>query len=244
MFLLHERTRKSLCKLGFLALCLLPTCAVALWAASRNGDFHRAACEAELSRLLRLQVTLGDVAHPEPGVVCYTDFVITHPETGAQIASAASIEVRDSGPAISVIAPQLDVKANGAGALAELLHDHLRDQSESGLRPVNLFVERMTIAAPNGNVPLLNVRGLLEPTSGGRGAVFDFRTAEMPRDARAIALTMVRSPDARIRFSLETHEELDPADRSNPIVPFLRRLVSDEPVLIPMTNEADALQRS
>src|SRR5688572_2294504 len=88
MFLLHERTRKSLCKLGFLTLCLLPTCAVALWAAVRNGDHHRALCEAELSRLLRLTVTLGDVAHPEPGVVRYTDFLITNPEMGTQIASA------------------------------------------------------------------------------------------------------------------------------------------------------------
>jgi hypothetical protein len=65
----------------------------------------------------------------------------------------------------------------------------------------------------------------------------------MAKNARPVALTIVRSPNARIGFKLETHGALDPTDRFNPTVQFLRALVAHEPVLIPVTHEADALLR-
>jgi len=244
MFLLHERTRKALCRLGFLTVCLLPTCAVALWAASRNGEAHRGRCEAELGRLLQLKVTLLDVEYPEPDVARYTHFLLADPETERPIVSAARIEVRKTPTALTIMAPELRVEASAESALAELVHDRLRDRSESGAFPVSLSVEKVIVASPSGDVTLLNVRGLLGPTSEGRGAEVRFHTAEMTKDSQPVVLTIVRSHDARIGFKLETHGAFnEPADRSGPIVRLLRTFVANQPVLVPFSREAEALMR-
>jgi hypothetical protein len=244
MFLLHERTRKSLCRIGFVALCVLPTFAVALWAASRNGDGHRARCEAELSRLLALKVTLGDIEYPEPGVVRYSDFLLADPETEASIVSAAQLEVRTTDTALAISTSKLKIEISTVHALAELLHARLRDRTERGVASLRLAISELMVAAPSGEVPLLEVRGRLEPTSEGRGALLTFRTAEMTKDAQPVVLTIVRSRDARIGFELDTQRAFEtPGGHFRPVVQLLHTLVADNQVLVPVTAEAEELLR-
>src|SRR5262245_45749807 len=107
MFLLHQRTRRSLCRYGFVLFCLAPTCAIALWAGDRKSETHRAASEAELSRTLRAHVALDDVAYPEPAAVRYSGLAIADPETRRPIASAPVLEARTSAERVTVFASQL-----------------------------------------------------------------------------------------------------------------------------------------
>ncbi|MEX2140937.1 MAG: hypothetical protein WD894_16855 [Pirellulales bacterium] len=242
MFLLHERTRKSLCRVGFVALCVLPTCAVALWAASRNGDGHRARCEAELSRLLRLKVTLGDVEYPEPGLARYTDFLIADPETDAPIASAAALEIQRTDIGVAIATADSKIELGMATTLAELLHHRLRDRTARGTTPLRLAVSELLVAASNGDVSLRHVHVRQEPTSEGRAAQITFRTAEMKSDAQPAVLTIIREPDARIRFELFTQGAFDgTGNRFSPIVQLLRTLVGDNEVLVPEPGEAEEL---
>jgi hypothetical protein len=244
MFLLHERTRKSLCRIGFVLLCVLPTCAVALWAASRNGDGHRARCEAEMSRLLGLKVALGKVEYPEPGVVRYLDLLLADRETDAAIASAAELEVRSTATAVVISSAALKIALAEANALAELLHDRLRDRTETGETPIRLAIGELTIAAKSGDVSLLGVSARLEATREGRGAQVAFRTAEMSPEAAPAVMTMVRSRQARIGFELETQGAFPlPAAPVGSIVQLLRTLVGSNEVLVPVTPEAQALLR-
>jgi hypothetical protein len=50
--LMHDRTRRMLCRAGFLALCVLPTIGVFAWSSSRASLGHSTERAAELSREL------------------------------------------------------------------------------------------------------------------------------------------------------------------------------------------------
>jgi hypothetical protein len=242
MFLLHERTRKSLCRTGFVLLCVLPTCAVALWAASRAGDGHRTRCEAELGRLLSLKVTLGDVEHPEPGMVRYSDVVLADPDTGDLMVSVASLQVRITDGSVVISAPQATIEPGAAPAVAGLLHAWLRDRTESRIATVRLTVSELRVTTPSGDVPLPEVSARLEPTSEGRGAQFTLHTREMTKDAQPVVLTMVRSRNGRMGFELDSHGALDQEwHRTSPVLQLLRALVAVNDVLVPVTPEAEAL---
>jgi hypothetical protein len=244
MFLLHERTRKSFCRLGFILLCALPTGAVGLWAAVRKSDPHRVACEADVSNLLLLDAAIGGVEHPEPGVVRYTNLELSDPETNGPIARAAILEARTSKGATTISASHFTIEISGAGTLGGLLHSRLRDRTTGGEPPVRIAIGELIIASPSGDVSLLDVRGRLEPTSEGRGAQFTFRTSAMPKDAKPAVLTIVRSRHTQSGFELTTHGAFqEPTGAFGPALQLLRALVTDHLNLVPVTPEAEELLR-
>ena len=49
MFSLHETTRIRFCRAAFLALCIVPTCAVIAWAVFANGPAYRRAHERAIA---------------------------------------------------------------------------------------------------------------------------------------------------------------------------------------------------
>lgn len=241
---LHERTRKSICRYSFVALCLLPTCAVAIWAASRTTETYRNLCAAELGSLLRLKVILGGIEHPEPGATRYTNIVLADPETDSPILRAEKIDAYATKGALAIVAPKLTIESSAAGALAELLHNRMRDRTESGEIPIRLYVGELTMASPIDDVTLLELRAHIEPTSEGRGAHFTFRTAEMAKDAEPVALTIVRFRTAKTGFKLYTQGAFqDSAGKFEAVVQLLRTLVADNQVVVPVSPEAEDLLR-
>jgi hypothetical protein len=244
MYLLHERTRKSVCRIGFVALCALPTCAVGLWSAVWSSDAHRVTCEAEVSRVLRLKVALGGVEYLEPGAVRYSDFSIADPETGARVAYAAKLEVRMSSSALAITAAQLTVECGAARTIADLLQDRLRQRTHSGDVPIRLTLGKLIAASTAGDIPLTDARFRLEPTSEGRGAQLTFRTPAMPKDAEPVMLTIVRNRNAQTGVQLDTRGAFrNPADRLDPLIELLRTLVANNDQLVPVTREAEELVR-
>ena len=244
MFLLQEQTRKSLCRIGFVAFCIVPTCAVAIWAASRHGESYLASHEDRLSRLIGMKVKLGAVEHPEPGVVCYADFVIIDPETGATAAMAPQMLVRTKDEAIVASAPKLTVSAGTAPLLADVLHGSLRSRGGGDETPLRLLVSELILADSAGEATLSDATLRLERTSEGRAAQFTFRTSATDDAVPPAAFTMVRGHDSNTRFRLDTFGAFERADGNvGAIVQFLRTLVAAQ-VVIPMPGEAEALLRA
>ncbi len=244
MFLLHEQTQKSLCRIGFVAFCIVPTCAVALWAAARNSESHRIRCETELSRLLGLKVMLGSIEYPEPRVVRYRDFALADPEHDVRIASAALVELRTTDTTAAISAASFKLEIGAGQVVAELLHRWLRDRTTEGPTSMRINIDELVVVAESGDVSLMDISARLEPTTEGRGAQLMFRTAQMTRDTSPAVLTIVRSRHARIGFELDTHGAFDaPGPTYSTVVQVLRRLVGDNEVLAPVTAEAEKLLR-
>jgi hypothetical protein len=225
-------------------LCLLPTCAVALWAASRTGDGHRTRCAEELGRILGLKVTLGGVEHPEPSVVRYTGVVLADPETGESLVSMARLQVQSTHTAVVVSAPEVKIEPGAVPTVAELAHDWLRDRTEADSTSLRLSVGKLRVTSSGGDIPLFDVAARLEPTREGRGLELGFRTSEMKKNAEPVTLTMVRGRNARIGFELDSHGDFDPHwRRFSPVLQLLRVLVAANHVLVPVTPEAEALMK-
>jgi hypothetical protein len=222
MFLLHERTRKSLCRLGFIALCVLPTCAVVLWTRILQGDAHCAQYETELGRALRLTAMVDAVRHPEPGVVRYDDISLADPESGKRIAAAEALVVRRSEDAISVTASKLHLQADQFDAVWELLNDRLRFRASDSETPLRLTAADIVVVLPHGETVLRDLRARIERTSQGQGAQFSFRTSAMDANSDPVVLTIVRSRDGATGVELDSHGA--PVETSDPILQWLRRM--------------------
>ena len=94
---MHDRTRRLLCRLGFLLLCVLPTLAVAAWASVVCSPAYvaarRVAWETRLSHHLGLSVQLQGVRNPTRGVTVLEGLVLSDPETEACVARVRQIEM-------------------------------------------------------------------------------------------------------------------------------------------------------
>jgi hypothetical protein len=93
MFALHESTRRGLCRMGFVLLCVLPVCAIAGASVWLHSDSQRKASEKSLSQLLSLDVSIDRVVLTQPNGIRYEGVRLADPETGASVAQAASITV-------------------------------------------------------------------------------------------------------------------------------------------------------
>jgi hypothetical protein len=239
---LHERTRKSLCRYGFVALCLVPTCAVAIWAAVRNTGPHRNHCALELGRALKLKVVLGGLEYPEPGACRYTNLVVADPVSDSPIARADKVDVYTTKSALSIVAPKLTIELGGAGDLADLLHNLLRDRSTAAQLPVRLFFNELLVASPAGTALLQEFRAQIESTADGRRAHFTFRTAEMAKDSDPVALTIVRFRAPKTAVMLFTHGAFqEKAPGADAVVKLLRTLIASDQVIVPASPEAEDL---
>lgn len=94
---MHETTRRSTCRAGFLLGCIAPTLGTLAWIVYLATPFYQAAERTEWQRRLGdaigAQVTLQAVQHPEPSLVRLERVTIRDPETGVVLADAPSIEL-------------------------------------------------------------------------------------------------------------------------------------------------------
>ena len=96
MFRLRQRTRRQLCRAGFLTACLLPVVALALLGLFQRTRAHVRHEEHALRQALGLRVEIGAVEHPRPGIVRYRGVDLAELETGERIARCALVRVQRS----------------------------------------------------------------------------------------------------------------------------------------------------
>src|SRR5689334_16379987 len=106
MFLLHDSTRRRMCRWAFLALGLLPLLVVTGWCYWVQTDGHRRAHELALSQLVGARVSLEDVTLPTPNITLYHGVTLSDGETGTSIVRIRLIEVERHGDAYDVIVSQ------------------------------------------------------------------------------------------------------------------------------------------
>jgi hypothetical protein len=176
---MHDRTRRMLCRAGFLAVCLLPTLGVIAWSNSRTSATHSEACAADLSRDLSLRVSLSGVSYPQPGNTLYEGVEIADPETAVSLARLRFLNVGAGENLFTLIASQSEVDALQLGRLWEAVEQRLR-QSLGPQPTVRLVAREATLHWPVGSQTLTDVLGELatKPESGGeRTATLSFRLA-------------------------------------------------------------------
>src|SRR5258707_833908 len=104
MFAFTERTRRRLCRAGFVAFCLLPTLLVSAWIGVSRLPSRHAAAEELLSARLDARVTIGAIGTPRQGVLRYDDVAVSDAFTHQPLLLVKRIEIRDDGAACTAMA--------------------------------------------------------------------------------------------------------------------------------------------
>jgi hypothetical protein len=214
---MHDRPRRQVCRVAFLALCMLPAAGVLAWSGWRAGTWHRQACAAELSRAVGLQVSCTALSYPRPGIMLYQGVELSDPETAAPLARMRFLETGGSGGTSAWVASQPEFDAVQLRDFWQLVDRRLREASDTATT-TRLSAAEATLHWPAGSQTLTDVHGQISmpgAAGGPRTATLSFRIAgiEMPEPIR-LRVTRERDGDAageanpngsQLKTTLELH---------------------------------------
>ena len=107
---MHDRTRRQVCRMAFVALGVLPR--REFWAGPDGAMASRISrLRAELSRAVGLQVTCTALSYPRPGIVLIRASNFPDPETAAPLARMRFLESGGSGTTSAWVASQPELDA-------------------------------------------------------------------------------------------------------------------------------------
>jgi hypothetical protein len=147
------KQRILLCRLGFIALCVIPTLAVGGLIATRpRSELPRQSrdeWQAALRDQLGMPVEIGQVSYPEPKICRFEQVVLRDPESLAIIAEAHAVELGALADCWLVGAEQLRIDAAELPTIRNLLdHRVLRVPAASdrpAAKPVRFFPSDVTL---------------------------------------------------------------------------------------------------
>jgi hypothetical protein len=194
MFTWHEATRRRLCRLAFLALVVVPTCAMLLAAAWIRSPLAVAGHRRALAEQLALDVKLDQVSFPRPAVTRYEGLAIFDPESGDCLASLGRLEIDNSGQKTLVTCTQTELNAAALELFWELAARRLRRQS-SLERPMEIVCRELTLHFGDHAETLLDVHTRFKQGDAGPQGLVVFHLAEQDPTAEVrMALVRNRQP--------------------------------------------------
>lgn len=182
---MHDRTRRVLCRLGFLLFCVAPTLGVVTWISVVRSPAYIAACKAEcerqLSDALGLAVSVQEVHRLLQGVTLLDGVKFTEPETGAPIARIRHLEFGLQDGRFSVLASQPEIEGQQVWRLWEAVHERVLRTRRAAAGEAQFYAGEITIRPAAGitATTLTDVRGQLTMTEAGPQATLEFREAAL-----------------------------------------------------------------
>jgi hypothetical protein len=174
MFPLHETTQRNLCRIAFVALCLVPTALAALYGLRLQMPGHRAAVASELARQTGVDVSLDELVHPRPGETRLMNVRLLDPETGREIAHLRELEIATTGEHVVVHAAQPKVDARHFALVWRRLADGLLAAGRGPKKTFELRAADLTITSPDAEAQTLR-RVQLLVTRNEDGATAELR---------------------------------------------------------------------
>jgi hypothetical protein len=154
--MLHETTRKWICRRAFVACCLIPT----LLVVGAVGYYHRpwrmAAIGQQLSASLRAKVSLGQAWQSRPGVMQYRSIQVRDARTDWLMLAADCLQVDRHSGAHTYRFDQVELPQAGLASLLRLLETQLAT-SEYG--EIHFQIDQATIHRGQAS-DVLNLKNL------------------------------------------------------------------------------------
>jgi hypothetical protein len=211
-----NRSRRILCRAGFLTFCLVPTLALAGWivnewvtqdAGSPIADADvdaRPLAEAELSRLVGLNVTLDRITYPPTGFTLLEGLTISDPETGARIAYVPLLEMGRSEDGLLIRATRPEVESENWNTLWETLHNRVLRERGGPITPIKITASQATLVSrrPDRSPTFSDVQIRLAP--GKASIAFRLAGTDADEPARFVATRERSNSTAVTRWELHT----------------------------------------
>lgn len=194
MLTLHERTRRKLCRAGFLLLCVGPSLAIAGWISLARSGLHARSYATSISRDLRLAVSMDAVTNPLPRSTLLRGVVIKSEDQLHGLVRSRLIEIQRTADDLAIQVYQPHVTFAGARAIWSLAERQLRG-SKSPHATVRV-VGDVTLGLPTAEITLTDVQakvtsGVTTPT-----AMLQFRVAGSTHEQPVALRLQVSAADA------------------------------------------------
>jgi hypothetical protein len=221
MFRLGYKARRSLCRLGFLALCLAPTAGVCAWGVSRMLPSHARDVADDLARDLGLDLRVGRVTHPRPGAIVLLDVSVDDPESGREVMRADRARIERSTDGLLIVTHALEVDATTLPVLWRALERGLSRRPAASAESARLAAAETTLLWPDRRAALWGLAMRLDPLAAGPRVSLEARLTDDP-SAQPVRLTVFRdrqSVPPRGGFELETGPQSIDAALVSPALP-------------------------
>jgi len=167
----HEHARRCVCRVVFLAVCVLPTVAVCGWIVWHRQAGHHAAWQERLGWRLGARVSAARVSYPLPDTSRWHDVTLADMETGEPLLQAATVEASSFGETTTLIARDVEVDADRLPNLSQLLGGLLR-RADQG--PLRITASNVRLRGTTGDFPLSELVGSFTPSATGNRATLEF----------------------------------------------------------------------
>lgn len=225
---MHERTRRTLCRLAFLVLAILPTISTFVWVGYRCSPVYaaaeRAAWEEKLFSLTGLLCRVGRIERPVGGTWLLHQVEFLDPDGGDALGTVRQIELAEQPEGLVVLLSQPELAPGKFLRLWDALHERvLRGPVVS--RAVQIRSGEITLRAGRRAQTFTSVLCQIEPRGGGLVTRIDFQLAgiEMPRPAQVRIERNRQTVPPTTRWTLQTDAPL-PCDLFVDYLPALERL--------------------
>ncbi len=186
---MHERTRRNLCRLAFLAFGVLPTVCTLVWSGYRTSPLYaaseRAAWEHRLSELTGLMARIARVEHPAGGSTLLHTLEFTDPDGGDRVAIIRQAEIAYQPQGVVVLLSQPEVAQGKFLRLWDVLHNRVL-QGQTPTTAIQITSSELTLEVGRQAQTFTTVRCTVEPfeTSVLTWIEFQLAGVEMPGPAQ------------------------------------------------------------
>lgn len=224
MFSLHETTKIRICRAAFVAVCVLPTCAVVAWSAFVRTPAYRQAHEQTIAAETGWQARLQRVSSPRPGTLLYEQLELSDRDTRQRLAVLPFVEIVARGEVLDVTLPfPAMINAARLDAFLQFIENLARQWPPA--RTLRFAAQNLTLHLDSGDQSVTDVVAQLDANQDRTQAKLTFRPAVAGgQAAEPCLLTLTRSHDgASQTIQLATGSTPLPAAALAPLWPGVAR---------------------
>jgi len=195
MFPLHERTQRTLCRVVFFPLCVLPTLWVAWWCVSINLASRSQELAREWSRSLGLDISVVKLSYPRPGETRLHDVRLVDPASKRQVATCPLSTVVHEDGTWKITLQRVDIQESSLVALWRTIIKSIEARSGSEPGAVRIVARDVSIEGGERLFPLTKVVCQVRPHRSGRELTLRLQPPHTD-EADAIRVQSIREENA------------------------------------------------
>ena len=177
--MLHETTQRRICRITFLAGCVLPTLAVFATVAQVWWPSYAQQWEVPLSQMLDCRATIQQVHTPNPGITQFDRVMLADSETGAEWATFEGVTYTVQSRHMRISVNRAEVRATSGLEIGRSIERLLRGNEsrdfEVAIESLNYVTNGSSLSVPHVHLKLTAI------DTGSRMHLWSTDSAAAPR---------------------------------------------------------------
>ena len=213
MFALHETTQRRVCRVTFVAICLVPTLLTLVGIAYCNRPWRQSDWQRTLAQSLHIRATLDDITRPSPGLTQLTHLRLADLRTYHPLGSIDKLKFQRQNSRLTLHADHLILEAKQLPAFVMAVSTWL---ATGELELLDFEADRLTILDSSLRTLVLNDFSISSETTDSQGQHFGLTAFD--ETGKHIQLVL-ESEQGRLYFVVDAQQVSLPAWLVGKLVP-------------------------